>query len=152
MRDLNLHEQRFIRALEGEAVRYLVIGSWALRLHGVSIEPHDIDVLIGTDPGNTRAFLRVWDRVDPVPWRRTLSGEVKPFQQVTVTLGAGHADVLTSIHGLDFEHALARCEVRDIWGMQIPVPSCPDLIAALQASERPKDRSRLAALRGEGEP
>lgn len=146
LRDLTYHERRFIRALEDEAARFLIVGSWAVGLYGASLNPQDLDVLIGTETDNVRAFLRAWDHVEPVNYRRTLRGEPAPFQQQPVALGAGHADVLTTIRGVDFNAAWERRELRAFRNLQLPVLARLDLIAMLESSERPQDRERLAAL------
>lgn len=48
MRAFSYHERQFIKALDDECVRFLM-GSWALALHGVSVNPRDLDVLIGIE-------------------------------------------------------------------------------------------------------
>lgn len=146
LRDLTYHERQFINALENEAARFLVVGSWAVCLHGISVNPQDLDVLIGTDTDNVQAFLRAWDYVEPVNYRRTLRGAPAPFQQQTVTLGVGHADALTAIRGVDFGAAWERRELRALGDLQIPVLARVDLVAMLESSERPQDRERFTAL------
>jgi len=58
VRDFTYHERQFLKALDYECVRFLVVGSWASGFHGLVLDPADLDVLIGTDPGNAQAFLR----------------------------------------------------------------------------------------------
>jgi hypothetical protein len=74
VRDFTYYERQFIKALDHECVRFLIVGSWASALHGVSVNPRDLVVLIGIDADNVQAFMRVWDLVEPVPYRRTLRG------------------------------------------------------------------------------
>jgi len=144
--DFTYHERQFLNALDDECVRFLVVGSWALALHGIALEPVDLDVLIGTDLESVQAFLWVWDRVEPVNYRRTLRGAPAAFQQVRVTLGAGHADALTAVRCIDFGSAWLRRELRAGSHPQVPVLARMDLIAALESSERPQDSERLAVL------
>lgn len=146
MRDFSYHERQFLKALDDECVRFLVAGSWAAALHGLALEPADLDVLIGTDADNVQAFLRTWDHVEPVNYRRTLRGAPAAFQQIPVTLGAGHADALTAVRGVDFALAWQRRELRTVGDLQVHVLARVDLIAALEASDRPRDRERLASL------
>jgi len=146
LRDFTYHERRFLRALDEEGVQFLVVGSWAPALHGLALEPADLDVLIGTDAGNVQAFLRAWDLLQPIPGRRILRGAPSPLQQDRVTLGAGHADALTTVRGVDFAQAWERREIHAIGDMGIPVLARADLVAALQSSERPKDHEALALL------
>jgi hypothetical protein len=146
LRDFTYHERRFLKALDEEGVQFLVVGSWAPALHGMALEPVDLDVLIGTDADNVQAFLRAWDRLEPIPGRRMLRGAPASLQQDRVTLGKGHADALTAVRGVDFAQAWERREIHAIGDMGIPVLARADLVAALQWSERPKDREALALL------
>jgi hypothetical protein len=146
VRDFTYHERQFLNALDDECVRFLVVGSWAPALHGLALEPADLDVLIGTDPGNVQAFLRVWDRMEPVNYRRTLRDAPALFIQIPVTLGTSHADALTAVRGVDFTPAWQRRELRAVGDLQVPVLARVDLIAALESSERQQDRERLALL------
>lgn len=147
MRDLTYHERQFILCLEREEVQFLVVGSWALLLHGVPSLPNDLDVLIGMDAENVRSLIRVWDHVDPITGRRGLRGAVGPMQQTQIVLGTGHADALTSIAGVDFNAALNRREVFSRQDLRLPTIARVDLEATLALSDRPKDSERLKALR-----
>lgn len=146
MRDFTYHERRFLKALDEEGVQFLVVGSWAPALHGLALEPVDLDVLIGTDAGNVQAFLRAWDHLEPIPGRRMLRAAPAPFQQDRVTLGKGHADALTAVRGVDFAQAWERREIQAIGDIGVPVLGRADLVSALQWSERPQDRETLASL------
>lgn len=147
VRDFTYHERRFLKALDEEGVQFLVVGSWAPALHGVALEPADLNVLIGTDAGNVQAFFRARDRLEPIPGRRILRDVPSPFQQDRVTLGKGHADALTAVRGVDFAQAWERREIQAIGDMGVPVLARADLVSALQSSERPQDRERLTLLR-----
>jgi hypothetical protein len=147
MRLLSYHEQRFIGCLQRERVRFLVVGSWALALHGVSVDPDDIDMLIGTDSDNTRSFLRAWALAEPQPIVRCLDGPVEAGIQERVILGPSHADVLTTIVGINFDDALQRAATFLVEGFSLPVVGRDDLESILQASDRPRDSERLAHLR-----
>jgi hypothetical protein len=146
LRDFTYHERRFLKALDEEGVQFLVVGSWAPALHGLALAPADLDVLIGTDAGNVQAFLRAWDRLEPIPGRRVLRDAPAPFRQIRVTLGKGHADALTAVRGVDFAPAWERREIHAIGDLGIPVPARADLLSALESSQRPQDRERLALL------
>ena len=146
MRDLTLHERVFIKALQDEGVQFLIVGSWALALHGVLVNPQDLDVLIGTDLANAQAFARAWDCVDPKPGARVAPVTLGPYQQDTIILGPGRGDALTAIGGVDFQEAWKRREMRTARDLHVPVLARVDLIATLQSSERPRDRQRLALL------
>src|SRR5882762_1168818 len=56
VRDFTYHERQFLKALDYECVRFLVVGSWASDFHGLVLDPADLDVLIGTDPGNAQVL------------------------------------------------------------------------------------------------
>ena len=147
MRELNFNELMFIEALKRHRVAYLVIGSWSLRLHDVAINPNDIDFLIGTDSQNLQAFVGAWDATDPIPGRRVLTREACSSQMTTVRLGAGHADILTSIAGVDFSVALDRAKIVAIQTVHLPTLARQDLESHLLSSDRPGDRDRLELLR-----
>jgi hypothetical protein len=49
LRELTYHERCLIHALEDEAARFLIVGSWAVGLCGVSVNP--FDALLEGTPG-----------------------------------------------------------------------------------------------------
>lgn len=57
---LNKHFREFIGLLEKRRVKYLVVGGYAVRLHGFPRYTGDLDVFIAVSPENAAKMLTVF--------------------------------------------------------------------------------------------
>jgi hypothetical protein len=145
---LNAEEYEFVRALNEQGVRFLVVGGRAVRFYCPERIADDLDVLVGYDGANLAAAMDAMGRVDPKYFRKKLGADAaRPGIQAPVSIGHGHADVLTSIAGVDFERAWGARRSITERGLAVHVLSLADLIANKQAQGDEKARADLALLR-----
>ncbi len=150
--NLSDEEYEFVRALNEEGVRFLVVGGRAVRFYCPERITEDLDVLVGYEGENLAAAMDAMGRVDPKYFRRKLAPDAaRPGIQAPVSTGRGHADVLTSIAGVDFQRAWdARCTVTER-GLPVHVLSLVDLTANKEAQADEKARADLKLLKNRGD-
>jgi len=145
---LNSHYKDILSILSEKKVRFLLVGAYAMAVHGYPRSTMDIDLWVMPDPENALLVLQALEDFGaPIG---DLS--VEDFQKDDVVFQIGVAplriDMLTSIDGLKFEDAFASSELVDIEGISINVLSIPDLIKNKQATGRIKDLADVEVLEG----
>ena len=145
---LNSHYKEILSILSEKKVRFLLVGAYAMAVHGYLRSTMDIDLWVMPDPENALLVLQALEDFGaPIG---DLS--VEDFQKDDVVFQIGVAplriDILTSIDGLKFEDAFASSELVDIEGISINVLSIPDLIKNKQATGRIRDLADVEVLEG----
>ncbi len=127
-------------------VEFLLVGAYALAVHGLPRATGDIDLWISKDPENA---VRVWHAL--VRFGAPMGG-ISPsdFEQPGLIFQIGVAprrvDVITDVDGLGFDEAWSRRTSATVDGLTIPVVSSEDLLRNKRASGRPKDLGDVAYL------
>jgi hypothetical protein len=137
-----------LSALSAEGVEYLLVGAYALAVHGVPRATGDIDVWVRPALDNAERVLRALARFGaPLGDLRTadLATEGTVFQ---VGVAPNRVDIITAIDGVTFETAWSRRDVRTIEGLSLPVIGRDDLIRNKRATGRPRDLADADQLEG----
>ena len=136
----------FIQFINSERVEYLLVGGYAVGLHGAPRFTADMDIWVGTTPENAlrlgRALQRFGFQSDDIT-----SGQfLKPDSVFRIGHPPLQIDLLAEISGRDFADCYSRREtiVRD--GVEISLISRDDLRLNKQAAGRAKDLSDLEGL------
>lgn len=144
----NLHHdfKEFLRLLNSEKVKYLLLGGYAVNFHGYQRFTGDIDVWISMGPGNAERVCAALTKfgfpastLNPVDFQER--GRVFQFGRVPIRI-----DILTAPSGIEFEDCYARRIESTLDGIPVPVISLKDLQTNKAASGRPKDLADLAEL------
>jgi hypothetical protein len=128
--------QRLIKLLLDEGVRFLVIGGQAMRCHGAARETIGLDLWLSPTREDAERLGRSFAKVDAARGADDWAEQIHrpnvriPFPSDT----RKHADILTSIEGADFEGAYVRREVAEFGGLSVGVVSLPDLIHTKRSS------------------
>jgi predicted nucleotidyltransferase len=142
-----------LKSLKGEGVNFVIVGGFAMILHGASTVTYDLDLAIALDSVNGAAVIKALRPFRPYPpqlesakhfvWdERSLFGAV-----ISLATDVGHVDILRVLPEIDnFEGLYERSEVRHFWGDQFRIASIDDLILLKQAANRPKDREHIRQL------
>ena len=139
-----LHE--FLRLLHDHEVDYLLVGGFAVALHGYARTTADIDVWVSRRRENAEKLvvcLKAFGFDLP-----ELTPEVFEAPDRIVRMGEAplRIEVLTDIDGVDFESCRARAVLHDLEGENIRVISLADLKVNKRAAGRPKDLDDLDHL------
>ncbi len=136
---LNQDYKDMLAALSEEKADFLIVGAYALAAYGLLRATGDIDLLVGTDPENSK---KVYEAL--VRFGAPLS-EINPdtFSRSDVIYQVGvvprRIDFLTSITGVSFSDAWAHRQSTVVEGLKVFVLSIDDLIRNKTATGRPKD-------------
>ncbi len=141
-----------LRALNEEGAEYLIVGGYAVALHGHLRATKDVDIFVGAQPENAakvwRALVRFGAPLEGLR-REDLS---EPGVFYIMGWPPNQIDILTSIDGVDFESAWRNRLASNYDGVSSWFIALEDLVANKAASGRPQDLADLAALRRTREP
>ena len=136
--------KEFIQLLNSEKVEYLVLGGWAVSVHGNPRFTADIDFLIGIDPKNVGKIKKVLERFG----LKNVPDDYFTEKGNVIRMGRPptRIEILTGASGIEFESCYRRKKQKTLDGLKINFISKVDLIANKKASGRPKDLIDVDAL------
>ena len=138
--------KEFLRLLNAHRVDYLLVGGYAVGLHGYPRATVDLDVWISATLENAdrivqalRAFGFDLPALEPHLF-------VDPKSIVRFGTPPFRIEIMTSIDGVEFDACRARALRFDVEGVSVPVISLDDLKANKRAAGRNKDLADLDNL------
>ncbi|MDR0443595.1 MAG: nucleotidyltransferase [Treponema sp.] len=143
---LNSDYRDILSALSDRKVKFLLVGAYAMAVHGYPRSTMDIDLWVMPDPENAILVLQALEDFGAP------SGELLPedLQKDGIVFQIGAAprriDILTSADGLKFEEAFANSQTIDIDGIPVHVLSTADLIKNKRSTGRTKDLADAESL------
>jgi predicted nucleotidyltransferase len=143
---LNEDYKDILRSLNGENVRFLLVGAYALAAHGYPRATMDIDIWVMPSPENADAVLRALKRFGAPLHGLTKADLQKDDTIFQIGVAPRRIDIITGASGLKFEEAFSHSLDVEIDGLQLRILSLDDLIANKRASGRKKDLADLEAL------
>ncbi len=143
---LNPDFRDMLSALSEHEVEYLVVGAYALAFHGLPRATGDLDIWVRCSSENA---LRV--RSALIAFGAPLEDvSVEDLHKPGIVLQIGVAphriDILTSIDGVGFDHAVENRDTATIDGVDVPILGRRQLIDNKRAAGRPQDIADLAWL------
>ena len=143
---LNKDYREMLQCLLEENVRFLLVGAYAVAVHGFPRATKDIDFFVWATPENAvnlvRALARFGAPLDDI----SVSDFSNPGTVFQIGNSPRRIDIITNISGVDFEHAYANRKNIFLEGLDIPVISVPDLIVNKRATGRTQDLADVEKL------
>lgn len=144
---LNEDYREMLQAFIEEKVEFMVVGAYAVGVHGIPRATGDIDLFVKADKNNSEkvfsALVRFGASVDGI--------SPDDFEKDGIIFQIGvvprRIDVITSIDGVGFDEAYSEVVFADIDGLNIPVISAEKLIKNKEASARDKDLLDIKILK-----
>ena len=136
---LNSHYKNILSILSGKKVKFLLVGAYAMAVHGYPRTTMGIDLLVMPEPENATLVMQSLNDFGAVLGGLSADDLQKEGLIFQIGVAPCRIDILTSIDGLKFEDAFSRSQIIDIEGIPIHVLSIPDLIINKRASGRTKD-------------
>lgn len=141
-RDFN----EFVASFIAHDVRFLIVGGYALAVHGVPRATGDLDTWVVMSDENSE---RIMDALRDFGFG-AVGIEAEDFKRSESVVQLGfppfRIDILTTIDGVQFEQAWARRVEVEIGGLLIPFIGRDDLIANKIAVGRPQDVADVRRL------
>jgi predicted nucleotidyltransferase len=136
---LNNDYKDILLKLSDRKVKFLLVGAYAMAVHGYPRSTMDIDLWVSPAPENTNLVLNALD--DFGAPLGDLKAEDLQKEEMVFQIGVApcRIDILTSVDGLKFEEAFSNSKKIDIEGIPVQVLSIPDLIKNKRSTGRTKD-------------
>ncbi len=129
----------FIECCVAHEVRFLIVGGYAVAVHGHPRATKDLDVWVMIDPANADRLVAALDQFG----MGSLGLQPADFLEPEVVVQLGYPpvriDILTSIDGVHFERCWEDRIAIDVGGVEAGFISAHDLIVNKRASGRPQD-------------
>lgn len=124
-----------------EKATFLIVGAYAVAVHGVSRTTGDIDIWIRAELGNAQRVWRALARFGAPVEAMNLSCEDLARHGTVYQIGLPprRIDILTQISGVDFDEAWETRVIVEVQGMQLPFLGREALLRNKRASGRAKD-------------
>ena len=143
---LNRDFKEFIQSLNANCVRYLVIGGYAVALHGYPRYTKDIDVWIEMSAENAARMVEALEQFGFGSLGLEAADFLAPDQVVQLGYPPNRIDIITTPPGVDFERCYAsRVEV-EIDGVDVSFIDLESLKRSKRASGRLQDLADLENL------
>ncbi len=146
MNPLNQNFHDFIELLERNDVEYLVVGGYAVALHGFPRYTGDIDFFVAISEQNAVALLNVFEQFGFGDLGLNSSDFLREDFVVEIGREPQKIQVLTGIDGVCFEDCKSKEVIVDIKGLPVRFMDKDNLIRNKRASGRPKDLIDLDVL------
>ena len=136
----------FLKLLNAHHVDYLLVGGFAVAIHGYPRATADMDVWVARNQANAERIVLClrefgFDTPDVTP---------ELFEDPDRIVRMGEAplriEILMEIEGVNFDDCYSRADEQLVDGSPVPVISLNDLKVNKRASGRPKDRDDLENL------
>ena len=140
--------REFLKLLRSSSVEYLLVGGYAVGIHGYVRSTNDLDIWVKVSPENAARIdraLREFGFATP-----SLSPDLflTPNNVVRIGVPPIRLEILTSISGVEFDACYSEREMVDIDDLPVPVISLARLRENKQAAGRAKDLADLENLPG----
>jgi hypothetical protein len=139
-----------LAALNGNGVRFLVVGAHALAAHGVPRATGDLDLWVERTPDNAeriwRALAEFGAPLDTLNLRSTEFE--RPDQVIQLGLPPYRIDLLTAISGVEFADAWEDRLTGTLFEVPVGFLGRAAFIRNKQATGRPKDLEDVRSLEG----
>ena len=133
-------------ALLAAGAEFMLVGGFAVSIHGYPRTTFDIDFWVRPTPENAPKVLAALRAFGSPLQGVTASDFDHPDMVLQIGVAPRRIDILTSIDGVTWEEASPRAIRREIGGLSVPVLGIGDLIRNKRATGRPKDAADAAAL------
>jgi class 3 adenylate cyclase len=135
------------RSLNKEGVRYLLIGGFAVILHGLVRTTKDIDLLIDPSEENIRRLKRALGTLPDNAVALIADDDVRKYRVVRVA-DEVVVDLMAEACGITYEEALAAgVEHRQLSDVTIPIAK-KEVLIRMKDTIRDSDKSDVGFLRG----
>ena len=146
MIDKNFKE--FIELLNKNRVRYLVVGGYALAVHGHPRYTKDIDIWILVSPDNASSIVITINEFGFSELGLTKEDFLKRGNVIQLGYPPNRIDILTSATGVDFEECYSKKVQIEMEGVRVDVIDAHNLKRNKKQTGRLQDLADVQKLEG----
>lgn len=150
--ELPLDFKELLRLLSESGVEYVLVGGYAVALHGYVRTTNDIDIFISGDTDNAERLVKAL--TDFGFGGSDLTADLFTRKDSLVRMGVEpiKVEILNFISGLDFETAYLNRKVVPVEDIEVNLISLDDLYTNKMASGRLKDLADIEELKQINQP
>jgi predicted nucleotidyltransferase len=139
--------REFIMALNKNAVRYLVVGGYAVVYHGYNRTTGDLDIWVEQTEENYKKLVRAFLDFG-FPTNAFSKQDFLDNQKDVYTFGRPPVciEILTGVKGLEFDSAFQNTLKIKLDEIEVNIIDLPDLLKAKRAANRHKDLDDIQHL------
>jgi hypothetical protein len=138
---------QFVESLTEAKVDYLIVGGYAVGIHGHPRFTGDMDIWINQNQENAKRVIEAIDYFGFSSLGITVNDLLVPKNVIQMGNPPLRIDILTEIDGVGFEDCFPNKKVVTIAGLQFNFISYQDLIKNKLASGRAKDLDDVSNLK-----
>jgi predicted nucleotidyltransferase len=137
---LNKHFQDFLGLLESHRVEYVIVGGYAVGVHGFPRYTGDLDVFVAISRENAGRLVNVFNEFGFEALKLKAEDFLEPDIVIEIGREPMKIQVLTGIDGISFDQCRGDRILVGVSGLQVPFIGLESLLANKAASPRSKDR------------
>lgn len=138
--------KEFLQLLNEKSVRYLIVGGFAVGIHGYVRATADIDIWISPAPDNAERVVEVLRAFGFGASGVEAEWFTRPNDIFTLGVAPVKIELMTAISGVEFEECFANLRVSELDGIPVNVINLEYLRLNKAASGRLKDLADLEQL------
>jgi len=140
----------FIMALNMSGTEYLIVGGYAVIIHGYYRTTQDLDVWVDKTPGNHLKLSKAFAIFGMPLFDMTLENFMgEKFDVFSIGRSPIRIDIITKLKGLNFEDAIKHSLIKEIEGLKVHYLHIDDLIQSKKSAGRNKDLDDIEKLLGQ---
>ncbi|TAL62368.1 MAG: hypothetical protein EPN85_02815 [Bacteroidetes bacterium] len=131
----------FLVALNKYKAEYIIIGGYAVILHGYSRTTGDLDVWVNKTEDNYKKLVAAFSAFKMPLMGMTKENFLSNSNMDVFTYGRPPVciDIMTSVKGMTFDESFPKSTLRKVEGIEVRLIDYRDLLNAKRASGRHKD-------------
>lgn len=138
----------FLQALNEAQVRYVLVGGYAVIIHGHARNTGDLDIWVERTEENYQRLERAFQNFGMPVFDMTIENflEAEKFDVFSFGIPPVCIEILTKVKGLTFDETYSAAEDREIDSIQVKVIHLSHLLKAKKAAGRSKDLNDIENL------
>jgi len=137
---LNSDYKDMLQVLLDNGVKFLMVGAYAMGVHGYPRATGDIDIWVETSAENSERVYRSMAAFGAPLHEIDETTFATPGIVFQIGVAPRRIDIITAISGVEFDDAYQQRQIVEIEDLSIPILSLGDLIKNKRATGRDKDR------------
>ncbi len=139
--------KEFIESLNGNDVKYLVIGGFAVAFHGHPRYTKDLDIWVNSTNSNVKKLLKALNDFGFGSLGLTLEDFLNPENVIQLGYPPNRIDLVTEINGVNFELCYVQKVETQIDGLKVNFIDLKNLKKNKKATGRAQDLADLENLK-----
>jgi len=136
----------FIQLLNEHSVEYVIVGGYALAVHGYVRYTGDIDFFIALHPDNAERMLHVFEAFGLHTPDLNATLFLEPGNIIRIGIEPMRLEVLNKISGVEFAECYANRNVIEIDGINVNFVGYQELLKNKRSTGRDKDKVDVIEL------